>query len=194
MSPCAQKGFLSLSLRKRSHRKEPTPACCGMPAHCSYKSTYTTNGCTAGSRTTPPLPPPQLILDEPLILIIFFTDLSSFSRLIPPRLFSQLLCIDIGKRVSCLAELQKLDLMSQVNWDAVLSKNLRPGFIPNVSMCSALPPAGCSAATEPGGHYCRLLQGRERVGQSSGATGNHDNHAADTHTHTSMCLFEWVHV
>ncbi|MEQ2301098.1 Serine/threonine-protein kinase 32A, partial [Ameca splendens] len=42
-----------------------------------------------------------------------------------------LLCIDVQKRISCLAELQDLDYMSDVNWDAVLSKQLPPGFIPN---------------------------------------------------------------
>ncbi|MEQ2236862.1 hypothetical protein ILYODFUR_016950, partial [Ilyodon furcidens] len=44
---------------------------------------------------------------------------------------SHLLCIDVQKRISCLAELQDLDYMSDVNWDAVLSKQLPPGFIPN---------------------------------------------------------------
>ncbi|XP_036793658.1 serine/threonine-protein kinase 32A-like [Oncorhynchus mykiss] len=43
----------------------------------------------------------------------------------------KLLCIDVHQRVSCLAELQDLDLLSDVNWDAVLSKQLPPGFIPN---------------------------------------------------------------
>ncbi|KAK7925813.1 hypothetical protein WMY93_008123 [Mugilogobius chulae] len=43
----------------------------------------------------------------------------------------QLLCIDVQKRISCLAELQDLDYMSDVNWDAVLGKQLAPGFIPN---------------------------------------------------------------
>ncbi|PWA23124.1 hypothetical protein CCH79_00002456 [Gambusia affinis] len=50
--------------------------------------------------------------------------LKSFSLL-------QLLCIDVQKRISCLAELQDLDYMSDVNWDAVLNKQLPPGFIPN---------------------------------------------------------------
>ncbi|XP_059912206.1 serine/threonine-protein kinase 32B-like [Gadus macrocephalus] len=44
---------------------------------------------------------------------------------------SQLVCIDVEQRISCLAELQDLDYMSDVNWDAVLSKQLPPGFIPN---------------------------------------------------------------
>jgi len=57
--------------------------------------------------------------------------LSSFS------LF-QLLCIDVQKRISCLAELQDLDYMSDVNWDAVLSKQLPPSFIPNVSVRNKL--------------------------------------------------------
>uniref|UniRef100_A0A673ZWJ6 Serine/threonine kinase 32A n=1 Tax=Salmo trutta TaxID=8032 RepID=A0A673ZWJ6_SALTR len=43
----------------------------------------------------------------------------------------KLLCIDVHQRVSCLAELQDLDLLSDVNWDAVLNKQLPPGFIPN---------------------------------------------------------------
>ncbi|TKS83076.1 Serine/threonine-protein kinase 32A [Collichthys lucidus] len=46
-------------------------------------------------------------------------------------LLRKLLCIDVQKRISCLAELQDLDYMSDVNWDAVLSKQLPPGFIPN---------------------------------------------------------------
>lgn len=50
----------------------------------------------------------------------------------------QLLCIDVQKRISCLAELQDLDYMSDVNWDAVLSKHLPPGFIPNVSSSNKL--------------------------------------------------------
>lgn len=47
---------------------------------------------------------------------------------------SQLMCIDVQKRISCLAELQELDYMSDVNWDAVLNKQLPPGFIPNASI------------------------------------------------------------
>ncbi|XP_038158158.1 serine/threonine-protein kinase 32A [Cyprinodon tularosa] len=46
-------------------------------------------------------------------------------------LLRKLLCMDVQKRVSCFAELQDLDYMSDVNWDAVLSKQLAPGFIPN---------------------------------------------------------------
>lgn len=46
-------------------------------------------------------------------------------------LLRKLLCIDVQKRISCLAELQDLDYMSNVNWDAVLGKQLAPGFIPN---------------------------------------------------------------
>ncbi|XP_038860901.1 serine/threonine-protein kinase 32A-like [Salvelinus namaycush] len=46
-------------------------------------------------------------------------------------LLRKLLCIDVHQRVSCLAELQELDLLSDVNWDAVLNKQLPPGFIPN---------------------------------------------------------------
>ncbi|KAG7215907.1 hypothetical protein INR49_002543 [Caranx melampygus] len=46
-------------------------------------------------------------------------------------LLRKLLCIDVQKRISCLAELQDLDYMSDVNWDAILSKQLPPGFIPN---------------------------------------------------------------
>uniref|UniRef100_A0A8C3A1T0 Serine/threonine kinase 32A n=1 Tax=Cyclopterus lumpus TaxID=8103 RepID=A0A8C3A1T0_CYCLU len=49
----------------------------------------------------------------------------------PTRRALALLCIDVQKRISCLAELQDLDYMSHVNWDAVLSKQLPPGFIPN---------------------------------------------------------------
>uniref|UniRef100_A0A1A8DI18 Serine/threonine kinase 32A n=1 Tax=Nothobranchius kadleci TaxID=1051664 RepID=A0A1A8DI18_NOTKA len=46
-------------------------------------------------------------------------------------LLRKLLSIDVQKRISCLAELQDLDYVSDVNWDAVLSKQLSPGFIPN---------------------------------------------------------------
>ena len=55
-----------------------------------------------------------------------------------PFCLLQLLCIDVQKRISCLAELQDLDYMSDVNWDAVLSKQLPPGFIPNVSIRNKL--------------------------------------------------------
>lgn len=60
---------------------------------------------------------------------------SSYSN---PYVPLQLLCIDVQKRISCLAELQDLDYMSNVNWDAVLSKHLPPGFIPNVSIRNKL--------------------------------------------------------
>ncbi|TDH05080.1 hypothetical protein EPR50_G00139890 [Perca flavescens] len=46
-------------------------------------------------------------------------------------LLRKLLCIDVKHRISCLAELQDLDYMSDVNVDAVLSKQIPPGFIPN---------------------------------------------------------------
>ncbi|XP_077360435.1 serine/threonine-protein kinase 32B [Festucalex cinctus] len=46
-------------------------------------------------------------------------------------LLTKLLCIDAHKRLSCLAELQDLDCMSDVSWDAVLSKAVPPGFVPN---------------------------------------------------------------
>uniref|UniRef100_A0A6Q2Z589 Protein kinase domain-containing protein n=1 Tax=Esox lucius TaxID=8010 RepID=A0A6Q2Z589_ESOLU len=46
-------------------------------------------------------------------------------------LIRKLLSIDVQRRVSCLGELQGLDLLSDVNWDAVLSKQLPPSFIPN---------------------------------------------------------------
>uniref|UniRef100_A0A1A8F481 Serine/threonine kinase 32A n=2 Tax=Nothobranchius korthausae TaxID=1143690 RepID=A0A1A8F481_9TELE len=46
-------------------------------------------------------------------------------------LLRKLLSIDVQKRISCLAELQDLDYVSDVNWDAVLRKQLSPGFIPN---------------------------------------------------------------
>ncbi|CAB1416553.1 unnamed protein product [Pleuronectes platessa] len=45
-------------------------------------------------------------------------------------LLRKLLCIDVKKRISCLAELQDLDYMSDVNWDAVLSKHLPPALFP----------------------------------------------------------------
>ncbi|KAL4659734.1 serine/threonine-protein kinase 32B-like isoform X1 [Arapaima gigas] len=48
-------------------------------------------------------------------------------------LLRKLLCIDIKKRLSSLSELQALDYMSDVNWDAVLNKQISPGFIPNAS-------------------------------------------------------------
>ncbi|KAI1903060.1 hypothetical protein AGOR_G00023300 [Albula goreensis] len=46
-------------------------------------------------------------------------------------LLRKLLCIDVEKRISCLAELQDLDYLSDVNWNAVLAKQIPPGFIPN---------------------------------------------------------------
>ncbi|KAJ8408781.1 hypothetical protein AAFF_G00245990 [Aldrovandia affinis] len=46
-------------------------------------------------------------------------------------LLRKLLCIDVEKRISCLSELQDLDYLSDVNWDAVLTKQIPPGFIPN---------------------------------------------------------------
>ncbi|KAL2094801.1 hypothetical protein ACEWY4_009520 [Coilia grayii] len=46
-------------------------------------------------------------------------------------LLRKLMCIDASKRISSLPELQELDYLSDVNWDAVLNKQLSPGFIPN---------------------------------------------------------------
>ncbi|XP_018607107.1 serine/threonine-protein kinase 32B isoform X2 [Scleropages formosus] len=46
-------------------------------------------------------------------------------------LVRKLLCIDVERRLSSLSELQDLDCMSDANWDAVLSKQITPGFIPN---------------------------------------------------------------
>ncbi|XP_035383444.1 serine/threonine-protein kinase 32B isoform X3 [Electrophorus electricus] len=43
----------------------------------------------------------------------------------------QLLCIDAQKRLSSLTELQKLNYLSGVSWDAILSKQVPPGFTPN---------------------------------------------------------------
>uniref|UniRef100_A0A8B9KFY6 Protein kinase domain-containing protein n=1 Tax=Astyanax mexicanus TaxID=7994 RepID=A0A8B9KFY6_ASTMX len=43
----------------------------------------------------------------------------------------QLLCIEAQKRLSCFSELQDMDYLSDVNWDAVLNKQVPPGFIPN---------------------------------------------------------------
>ncbi|KPP65532.1 hypothetical protein Z043_116043 [Scleropages formosus] len=48
-------------------------------------------------------------------------------------LVRKLLCIDVERRLSSLSELQDLDCMSDANWDAVLSKQITPGFIPNAS-------------------------------------------------------------
>ncbi|CAM4672184.1 unnamed protein product [Leuciscus chuanchicus] len=46
-------------------------------------------------------------------------------------LLQMLLCVDAQKRISCLSELQDLEYLSDVNWDAVLSKQIPPGFLPN---------------------------------------------------------------
>ncbi|XP_051536579.1 serine/threonine-protein kinase 32B-like isoform X4 [Myxocyprinus asiaticus] len=43
----------------------------------------------------------------------------------------QLLCVAAQKRISCLSELQDMDFLSDVNWDAVLNKQIPPGFLPN---------------------------------------------------------------
>ncbi|TRY99348.1 hypothetical protein DNTS_026401 [Danionella cerebrum] len=43
----------------------------------------------------------------------------------------QLLCVDSQKRVSSLSELQDLEYFSNINWDAVLNKQVPPGFLPN---------------------------------------------------------------
>uniref|UniRef100_A0A672JRR6 Serine/threonine kinase 32A n=1 Tax=Sinocyclocheilus grahami TaxID=75366 RepID=A0A672JRR6_SINGR len=46
-------------------------------------------------------------------------------------LLPKLLCVDAQKRISSLSELQDLEYLSDVNWDAVLSKQIPPGFLPN---------------------------------------------------------------
>ncbi|KAG9266324.1 serine/threonine-protein kinase 32A-like [Astyanax mexicanus] len=46
-------------------------------------------------------------------------------------LLRKLLCIEAQKRLSCFSELQDMDYLSDVNWDAVLNKQVPPGFIPN---------------------------------------------------------------
>ncbi|KAL7854206.1 hypothetical protein AOLI_G00210500 [Acnodon oligacanthus] len=46
-------------------------------------------------------------------------------------LLRKLLCIDAQQRLSSLSELQDMDYLSDVNWDAVLNKQVPPGFIPN---------------------------------------------------------------
>ncbi|XP_056302492.1 serine/threonine-protein kinase 32B [Danio aesculapii] len=46
-------------------------------------------------------------------------------------LLNMLLCVDAQKRISSLSELQDLEYLSDVNWDAVLSKQIPPGFLPN---------------------------------------------------------------
>uniref|UniRef100_A0A673GUZ8 Serine/threonine kinase 32A n=1 Tax=Sinocyclocheilus rhinocerous TaxID=307959 RepID=A0A673GUZ8_9TELE len=43
----------------------------------------------------------------------------------------QLLCVDAQKRISSLSELQDLEYLSDVNWDAVLNKQIPPGFLPD---------------------------------------------------------------
>uniref|UniRef100_A0A8C1VVM8 Serine/threonine kinase 32A n=1 Tax=Cyprinus carpio TaxID=7962 RepID=A0A8C1VVM8_CYPCA len=46
-------------------------------------------------------------------------------------LLQKLLCVDAQKRISSLSELQDLEYLSDVNWDAVLNKQIPPGFLPN---------------------------------------------------------------
>ncbi|MCI4387042.1 serine/threonine-protein kinase 32A [Pangasianodon hypophthalmus] len=46
-------------------------------------------------------------------------------------LLRKLLCVDAQKRLSSLSELKDTECLSDVNWDAVLSKHVPPGFIPN---------------------------------------------------------------
>ncbi|XP_026089953.1 serine/threonine-protein kinase 32B [Carassius auratus] len=46
-------------------------------------------------------------------------------------LLPKLLCVNAQKRISSLSELQNLEYLSDVNWDAVLSKQTPPGFLPN---------------------------------------------------------------
>ncbi|KAK2827749.1 hypothetical protein Q7C36_018675 [Tachysurus vachellii] len=46
-------------------------------------------------------------------------------------LLRKLLCVDAQKRLSSLCELKDTECLSNVNWDAVLSKDVPPGFIPN---------------------------------------------------------------
>ncbi|KAL7843937.1 hypothetical protein SRHO_G00224760 [Serrasalmus rhombeus] len=46
-------------------------------------------------------------------------------------LLRKLLSIDAQQRLSSLSELQDMDYLSDVNWDAVLNKQVPPGFIPN---------------------------------------------------------------
>ncbi|XP_035383442.1 serine/threonine-protein kinase 32A isoform X2 [Electrophorus electricus] len=67
--------------------------------------------------------------------------LQSFHRVLPcypatwsaelKSLLGKLLCIDAQKRLSSLTELQKLNYLSGVSWDAILSKQVPPGFTPN---------------------------------------------------------------
>uniref|UniRef100_A0A671S461 Serine/threonine-protein kinase 32A-like n=1 Tax=Sinocyclocheilus anshuiensis TaxID=1608454 RepID=A0A671S461_9TELE len=46
-------------------------------------------------------------------------------------LLPKLLCVDAQKRISSLSELQDLEYLSDVNWDAVLNKQIPPGFLPD---------------------------------------------------------------
>ncbi|XP_035287727.1 serine/threonine-protein kinase 32A [Anguilla anguilla] len=46
-------------------------------------------------------------------------------------LLGKLLQVSVEKRLSSLSELQDLEYLSDVNWDAVLAKQVPPGFIPN---------------------------------------------------------------
>ncbi|XP_026051295.1 serine/threonine-protein kinase 32B-like isoform X2 [Carassius auratus] len=46
-------------------------------------------------------------------------------------LLQKLLCVDAQKRIASLSELQELEYLSDVNWDAVLNKQIPPGFLPN---------------------------------------------------------------
>ncbi|XP_023659229.1 serine/threonine-protein kinase 32A [Paramormyrops kingsleyae] len=46
-------------------------------------------------------------------------------------LLRKLLCLDMDRRLSCLSDLQELDYLSDINWDAVLSKQITPSFLPN---------------------------------------------------------------
>lgn len=55
-------------------------------------------------------------------------------------IFPQLLCLDMDRRLSCLSDLQALDFLSDINWDAVLSKQITPSFLPNASLLSPPPP------------------------------------------------------
>lgn len=46
-------------------------------------------------------------------------------------LLRKLLCVDAQERISCLSELQDVEYLAEVNWDAVLNKQIPPGFLPN---------------------------------------------------------------
>lgn len=85
---------------------------------------------------------------------------SCYSSYSNPYVLLQLLCIDVQKRISCLAELQDLDYMSNVNWDAVLSKHLPPGFIPNVSIRNKLSPVSACYPTCTRSHVKSTLRHR----------------------------------